>query len=105
MSELSRLYHTDYSTWATRHAELLRAGRYAELDMEHLLEELSDMSRSERRELESRLWILLALHSSNLVARFNLPNMAYAPEDKLRVYAQAIRGLVTLEPRPEQRLK
>jgi hypothetical protein len=45
------------------------------------------------------------LHSSNLVARLNLPNMAYAPEDKLLVYAQAIRGLVTLEPSPEQRLK
>ena len=31
--------------------------------------------------------------------------MAYAPEDKLLVYAQAIRGLVTLEPSPEKRLK
>ena len=46
MSELSRLYQNDYSAWATRHAELLRAGRYAELDIEHLLEELSDMSKS-----------------------------------------------------------
>ncbi|WP_295587886.1 DUF29 domain-containing protein [uncultured Lamprocystis sp.] len=60
MSELSTLYQTDYSAWATRHAELLRAGRYTELDIEHLLEELSDMSKSERRELESRLLILLA---------------------------------------------
>jgi len=45
------------------------------------------------------------LHSSNLVARLNLPNMAYAPEDKLEVYAQAVRGLVELEPDPERRLK
>ncbi len=45
------------------------------------------------------------LDSTNLVARLNLPNMAYAPEDKLLVYAQAIRGLVTLEPSPEKRLK
>ncbi len=45
------------------------------------------------------------LHSANLVARLNLPNMAYAPADKLLVYAQAIRGLVTLEPSPEKRLK
>ncbi len=59
MSELGTLYQTDYSAWAKRHAELLRAGRYAELDIEHLLEELSDMSKSERRELESRLLILL----------------------------------------------
>jgi hypothetical protein len=45
------------------------------------------------------------LHSTNLVARLNLPNMAYAPEDKLLIYAQAIRGLVQLEPSPEKRLK
>ncbi len=45
------------------------------------------------------------LHSTNLVARLNLPNMAYAPEDKLLVYAQAIRGLVQLEPSTEKRLK
>lgn len=60
MSDLSTLYRTDYSAWARHHAELLRTGRYAELDLEHLLEELSDMGKSERRELESRLLILLA---------------------------------------------
>ena len=38
--------------------------------------------------------------SANLVARLNLPNMAYAPEDKLEVYAHAMRGLTTLEPDP-----
>ena len=43
--------------------------------------------------------------SANLVARLNLPNMAYAPEDKLEVYARAMRGLTTLEPDPERRLK
>ncbi|WP_296754329.1 DUF4351 domain-containing protein, partial [Thioalkalivibrio sp.] len=35
----------------------------------------------------------------------NLPNMAYGPEEKLKVYAQAMRGLTTLEPDPERRLK
>ena len=43
--------------------------------------------------------------SANLVARLNLPNMAYGPEEKLKVYAQAMRGLTTLEPDPERRLK
>lgn len=45
------------------------------------------------------------LDSSNLVARLNLPNMAYAPEDKLDVYAQAVRGLFHLETNPERQLK
>ena len=39
------------------------------------------------------------------VARLNLPNMAYAPEDRLAVYAHAVRGLIELEPHPEKRLK
>jgi hypothetical protein len=43
--------------------------------------------------------------SSNLVARLNLPNMAYAPEEKLEVYAAAVRGLADLEPDPERQLK
>jgi hypothetical protein len=43
--------------------------------------------------------------STNLVARLNLPNMAYAPEEKLEVYASAVRGLADLEPDPERQLK
>ena len=45
------------------------------------------------------------LDSPNLVARLNLPNMAYAPEDKLLVYAHAQRGLLELEPSVEKQLK
>ena len=45
------------------------------------------------------------LASDNLVARLNLPNMAYPREQKVDVYAQAVRGLLELEPHPEKRLK
>lgn len=44
-------------------------------------------------------------HSSNLVARLNLPNMDWTGADKVEVYASAIRGLLTLEPEMERRLK
>lgn len=37
-------------------------------------------------------------HSDNIVARLNLPNMRYTPEEKVRVYGQAIQGLLALEP-------
>jgi hypothetical protein len=60
MTELSTLYQTDYAEWARRNAELLRAGDYAALDIEHLLDELDDMGKSEQRELENRLTVLLA---------------------------------------------
>ena len=45
------------------------------------------------------------LHSSNRVARLNLVNMAYAPEQRLEVYACAQDGLAGLESNWDQRLK
>ncbi|MCO6439692.1 MAG: DUF4351 domain-containing protein, partial [Nitrococcus mobilis] len=45
------------------------------------------------------------LHSDNLVARLNLPNMAYPAARKLEVFAQALRGLLSLEPDPERQAK
>ena len=59
MTELSDLYHTDYSAWAHRNADLLRTGDYESLDLAHLLEELEDMGKSEQRDLGDRLTILL----------------------------------------------
>ena len=60
MSEPNKLYEQDYGAWAERQIELLRSGRFNDLDIDHLTEELADMGRSERNELESRLVILLA---------------------------------------------
>ncbi|MDM8546305.1 DUF29 domain-containing protein [Candidatus Venteria ishoeyi] len=60
MSSLLTLYQKDYTAWAKQTAELLKAERFSELDIEHLLEELESMGASERNELESRLSILLA---------------------------------------------
>ncbi|MBA1264514.1 DUF4351 domain-containing protein [Stutzerimonas stutzeri] len=45
------------------------------------------------------------LHSDNLVARLNLPNMHWAARHKVDIYDQAIRGLLKLEPDPEKQLK
>jgi len=60
MSKLSQLYEEDYRAWARLNADLLQAGRFSELDIAHLVEELNDMSKSEQDELESRLVVLLA---------------------------------------------
>jgi len=45
------------------------------------------------------------LDSDNLVARLNLPNMQWSAHHKVDIYAQAIRGLLELEPDPEKQLK
>ncbi len=60
MTDLTDLYRTDYAEWARRTALLLRAGDFGALDVAHLLDELEDMGKSEYRELENRLVILLA---------------------------------------------
>ena len=60
MSHLYELYQEDYTAWAEKTAELLKAGKFSELDTEHLLEELASMGASEYNELESRLTILIA---------------------------------------------
>ncbi len=53
------LYQSDYYTWVRQQAELLRAGRFDDLDTAHLIEELEAMGASERRELTNRLTVLL----------------------------------------------
>ncbi len=45
------------------------------------------------------------LDSDNLVARLNLPNMQWTPEQKVDIYAKAIEGLLTLEPNIEKQIK
>jgi hypothetical protein len=52
-------HDVDRVRWAGRQAYLLRQGRLDELDRENLIEELEHMAGSERRELRSRLTILL----------------------------------------------
>jgi hypothetical protein len=56
----SACYDTDIIAWAYRQAALLRAGRFAELDIEHIADEIEDVARSEQRELASRMAVLLA---------------------------------------------
>ena len=53
-------YDTDYYGWLTESARLLRAGKFSEIDINHLSEEIEDMGKKERREIVSHLAILIA---------------------------------------------
>ncbi|MBF0551328.1 MAG: DUF29 domain-containing protein, partial [Deltaproteobacteria bacterium] len=53
-------YDRDFYAWTMNNAELIRQGRFSEIDIEHLAEELEGMGRSEKRALISRLAVLLA---------------------------------------------
>ena len=56
---ISAEYQRDFYGWLMTNAQLLRQGRFVELDAEHLAEELESMDRSEKRAMVSRLTILL----------------------------------------------
>ncbi len=53
------------------------------------------------KEIPAERW----LDSDNLVARVNLPNMRRSENRKVEVYAQAVRGLLALEPDGGKRAK
>ena len=52
-------YEKDFYSWTQEQAALLKDGRFSELDIDNLIEEVESMGRSEKRELESRLTVLL----------------------------------------------
>lgn len=54
------LYERDFYSWSLDQADKLRAGRYHELDREHLAEEIESLGRAQYWELVSRLRVLLA---------------------------------------------
>lgn len=53
-------YDKDVVAWANEQAALLRAGKLSAIDIEHIAEEIEDVGRSEKRELTSRMAVLLA---------------------------------------------
>jgi len=55
----ARLYETDFYGWIQSQTDAMRAGNLASLDLDHLIEEIESMGKSQQRALESRLEILL----------------------------------------------
>jgi hypothetical protein len=53
------LYEQDFYAWANEQAALLRAGKLAAADIEHIAEEIESMGKTEKRELVNRLAVLL----------------------------------------------
>jgi hypothetical protein len=58
-NKLKQEYNKDFYTWILKNVALIRTGRFSEIDSEHIAEELESMGRSERRELISRLTVLM----------------------------------------------
>lgn len=70
MSAQPATYDQDVIAWAQEQARLLRSGQFSALDIEHIADEIEDVGKSEQRELESRMVVLVA----------HLLKWAYQPE-------------------------
>jgi hypothetical protein len=53
-------YDQDFQQWIEHHLILFKEKRFDELDIEHLIEELKDMGKSNQYELNNRFTVLLA---------------------------------------------
>src|SRR5437764_6561600 len=67
------LYERDETAWLDATSELIRLGRLDEVDYPNLAEYLADMARRDRREVESRLTVLIA----------HVLKWAYQPDQRL----------------------
>jgi hypothetical protein len=79
-TDLSGLYDEDFFDWTRVNAELLRAGRFDQADIEHIAEEIEDMGKRDLRELNNRIQVLL----------IHLLKCQLQPEEKSRSWEQTI---------------
>jgi hypothetical protein len=77
----SQLYEEDFYAWANEQAALLRAGDLSRADVEHIAQEIESMGRTEKRELASRLKVLIA----------HLLKWRFQPEKRTKSWEVSIR--------------
>jgi hypothetical protein len=53
-------YEKDFYAWTSHNAQLLRKGKFSQLDIKNVAEEIESMGKRDKRELISRLSILIA---------------------------------------------
>ena len=77
---LGVLYEYDETAWLEAMSERIRLGRLDELDYPNLAEYLADMARRDRREVESRLTVLI----------WHALKWAYQPDQRSRSWKVTI---------------
>src|SRR5260370_22388682 len=80
--DLSVLYERDETAWLEAMSALAAGRRYAEMDYLHLSEYLADMAKRDRREVFSRLVVLLS----------HLLKWEYQPDKRSGSWRGTIRG-------------
>ncbi len=80
-TNINNLYNRDDYLWLQQTAQLIKEGKFSEIDAANLVEEIEDLGRSEKRAVKSNLVILL-LH---------LLKYKYQPEKRTNSWKASIR--------------
>jgi hypothetical protein len=68
----TELYDQDFNLWVEQTIHHLQHQNFVSLDLEHLIEELQTLGKSEKKSLRSNLMILIA-HLLKLTIQFDVP--------------------------------
>ena len=98
---VAELYDSDLYAWSEHQAHLLRAEEFEQVDIAHLIEELEGMSSRTRRELVSRLTVLLA---HLLKWQFQPGKRSRSWQATIRVQRRSLRQLLDDNPSLRSRL-
>jgi hypothetical protein len=84
------LYETDFHAWLQAQILLLSKGKWQEVDVKNLIEELEDLGRQQRQELRNRLSILIGHllkweYQSNMRSRSWLSTIKIQRRDTIRL--------------------
>jgi hypothetical protein len=93
-------YDQDFNLWLLQTIDDLRMHRFDQLDLEHLIEELDDLSKRQKRELLNRLDTLL----NHLLKRLyvSMPENYRSWEITIREQRKQLRQLIELSPSLKQ---
>jgi anaerobic selenocysteine-containing dehydrogenase len=77
----TKLYDTDFYAWTQHQVDRLRAEAFEEVDWDNLIEEIAAMGAAQRRELTSRLQVLI----------MHLLKWQYQPDLRSKSWSYTIR--------------
>ena len=77
---MTTLYETDFNLWIEQTVNQLKNGEIQDLDLENLIEEIQSMGSNDKREIKSRL-IVLIMH---------LLKYKYQPKKKTKSWISTI---------------
>ncbi|MBV8883490.1 MAG: DUF29 domain-containing protein [Chroococcidiopsidaceae cyanobacterium CP_BM_RX_35] len=93
------LYQQDLVAWCEDTVAKLKAGNFAEIDIDRLIEEIEGLAGRDRRELKSRLRVLLA----HLLKRLNVDSLDNYRGWEITIREQRQQLLDLLEQSPSLR--